>query len=232
MVIWARWILNKTISRYSSLKYRCSKYTAFSAIVHRRNTIERSGRKSHKARAVESRTVQLSLSPALAHDQALVTTFFRLKRPHRNRGRTHRRSDARNWKLFRSDAIRNERDAVDSPCVWKLKIEWQNLADRDRRVAIDLIGRQLGFIAIAHLNKLSIALKTVQLRPPKAAVIKWSFRRDRKIGRNWIKVKRGIGERLSKYPIFVLSRLPTIINAPCRASFYIFDRFRFLFTIR
>lgn len=31
------------------------------------------------------------LSSVLVRGRALVTTFFRLKRPHRDRGRTHRR---------------------------------------------------------------------------------------------------------------------------------------------
>lgn len=92
MVIWGWWILNKTISRYpGESKISLQQIHCIQRIVHRQNTIERSGRKSHKTHTVESRTVQLSLSPALVRDQALVITFFRLKRPHRDRDRMHRR---------------------------------------------------------------------------------------------------------------------------------------------
>jgi len=65
MVIWGWWILNKTISRYpGESKISLQQIHCIQRIVHRQNTIERSGRKSHKTRTVESRTVQLSLSPA------------------------------------------------------------------------------------------------------------------------------------------------------------------------
>lgn len=60
-----------------------------------------------------------------------------------------------------------------------------------------------------HLNKLSIALKTAELRPPKAVVIKWSFRRDRKIGRNRVKVKRSIGGTIKQISDF---RSPSTTN--------------------
>lgn len=35
-----------------------------------------------------------------------------------------------------------------------------------------------------------------------------------------MKIKRGVGGWLSKYPIFILFQISTIINAPCHASFY------------
>lgn len=62
MIIWIRWILNKTISRYTgtSLKYRCSKHVAFNAPSIDEIPSNGPGRKSHKARTVGSQTVQLS----------------------------------------------------------------------------------------------------------------------------------------------------------------------------